>query len=524
MNSTTTQKNPVDSDSARAIRRIENRFTQPTPKDGVMLHPHCQENGKATVNLQLWSERHLPRGLTLEVYDDVGDLIETVELADQHWTNLGGKVLGKWARSVWIAHVDLLTLFEGRAFAVFAKRDDETVASAAYKPFPLIFPGKDEPPFVVFAGSCMDVERHGYKNGDRINTDIERFRAAIENAARSPEQMQPDLAVLLGDQVYLDQPVRYWRSRNSMQWLWNTFLRKYERSWTALDKVMANSLSVCLTDDHEYWNDYPNLPVRWGWPALRNRNYRRDVRRLTEQCAEAIQNTKHLRELVSYKGVNFVFLETRRWRETRSRRFCPDGVLDQAVHKLRYASKPTVLVLSQPIFSEPTSSHFWGTILGDRLLPSHRGQFERLSEAINESPHDVVVLAGDAHYSRVAQATLPTTDRSRSEHKVIEVISSPLLGLDAAPSRFDINEHGRGDVWPHESIAADHRTEITYLAASSPKRSDNSASLNNAVYLSFNRGAEPGTVSMNVRSVDLEKQARSSRSLAVDFSYDFLLR
>ena len=82
---------------------------------------------------------------------------------------------------------------------------------------------------------------------------------------------------------------------------------------------------------------------------------------------------------------------------------------------------PGVLVLGQPVFSEPTG-RLHGTF-GDWNLPDYEPVWPA-RPLLAQSPHSIVILTGDVHYGRIAWCTFI------SGRELIEVISSPMSLVD----------------------------------------------------------------------------------------------
>jgi hypothetical protein len=74
-----------------------------------------------------------------------------------------------------------------------------------------------------------------------------------------------------------------------------------------------------------------------------------------------------------------------------------------------------VLAMSQPLLAFPGVDADWH-------LPAYRQYRKRLLPAIDECRHDLVVLAGDSHFGRVAVTKSGEPHRRR----IVEIVSSPL--------------------------------------------------------------------------------------------------
>ncbi len=562
-------------DTSAASNRAARAFRGSRPRKGT-IQAHLTGEDRVLLRYQDWDARRKPEDVVIELHNELGKLVRSWRAEEIAWLELGNTgPRARSGRTTWIALVEVgvRELARGgpdrtQVYVGHALRDRGRtcvrLASCRFEAPRLWLPTSEVAPYVVFLGSCMDVETDG-DEVDEVYPVIRRIRRSLQNAANAPDGLRPSLSVFLGDQVYADQSHWEFKFRNSMLWLWNHWQRKYDRSWIALDAIMADSLNVCMSSDHEYWNDFPNLPVQLAWPALHDDSeYRRDVRSVAVACAESIQGVEPLRRHVVHRGPAFHFLETSRWRMPRSRQFCEDVHLDQLIDALngRYADRPNVIALGQPIFDHPLSSAFASLGVGDRHLPSHRRQYSKLARAIATAPHDVVVVAGDPHFSRVSMAEFPTPPHDRrAVHRVIEVVASPLEGLKSSPGYFELGYDDEDMVFPPRPVRFGARAKVQHLRASSGVPLDprirralvsqalrklssgrltgaqfrrtvtelasgrsRTRAVNNAVYLSFHRARRSPEIQLVVQSIDLERQAKSSRRLAVDFTWSSVLR
>ena len=101
---------------------------------------------------------------------------------------------------------------------------------------------------------------------------------------------------------------------------------------------------------------------------------------------------------------------------------------------------PGVLVIGQPLFVEPQTGH-WGWIrrrFVDRNLADYR-QYDRLANSLICAKHSILVLSGDVHFPRLAQAVRSAEGR-RSLYEVIASPSALVFGnhsqTKCAPARF----------------------------------------------------------------------------------------
>jgi len=309
-------------------------------------------------------------------------------------------------------------------------RRGKRLAEGALQTLPSQLPGGGSGttrPFTLWASSCFH-----WKSAD------ERLEALVEQVLADP-RYRPHLNVLLGDQVYLDYP--QWR--RFLAWgeadLKGNFNESYARTWTqpAFRRLLSSTASVFLSDDHEFWNNHPNPPLSaWSW--IRSGRFWEMWRRLALERFEAIQGRRHIEQITLVKRVagedrpalKLFFADTGIDRGVAGN-FMSDENMATLTRWLEQLECPGVLALGQPLHTDRGSR--WS-----RKLPGF-AQFEHaLVPALEKAPHDVVVIAGDAHFGRIA------TWRKPAGSRVIEVISSPLAlvsslaggAASAGPQRF----------------------------------------------------------------------------------------
>jgi hypothetical protein len=219
-----------------------------------------------------------------------------------------------------------------------------------------------------------------------------------------------------------------------------------------------------ITDDHEYWNDYPFEPVPLGWPALTDNSYRELVGDLTKRAADLIQLHNFggpgscVGELRLTETVSMFVADTRRTRSER--RFLDPTFFNRLLEWVDGLNGPGILILGQPIvhkargyfdtldtllggffhllphllppFITDIVSYFADllTFIGDRNLPEFAEQYITLLNALQNAAHDVLILTGDIHIGRVSRIWMLTPQGA--SRKVFEVISSPLRILPRA--------------------------------------------------------------------------------------------
>jgi len=328
-----------------------------------------------------------------------------------------------------------------------------TKASAYFETLPARLPptdasgGNGERPFTMLLGSCYWVARDDGSVADR-------YRRLYADPSE-----RPHLKMLVGDQVYVDQPpaitIIPWVDPSEKRWvMWPAIgsqaLRehitgRYRASWERLDGLLSLGANICLSDDHEFWNDFPNTPIYALWPILNSsETFRNSMERVCREFVEKVQRTRAVESFTigTPPQLSVFIADTRMHRERETERFMLDADLDRLVEWLAGLTCPGVLVLGQPIHAKPLS--IWKGLFGtdntitDRNLPAFT-QFARLAQALQLAPRDVCVLSGDVHFGRVASVEL-FREGEIEPMRLFEVIASPMGQLDGANSYFDPNE------------------------------------------------------------------------------------
>ncbi|MCK7597558.1 hypothetical protein M0G74_09795 [Microbulbifer sp. CAU 1566] len=324
--------------------------------------------------------------------------------------------------------------------------------------------------FNVWYGTCF------YRHGDH--------GAMAEALDALPQTHRPDVSFLGGDQVYLDTAfsntgftlvpgfstrnfsLMALRSRRRIRRTLNgIFSKEYRATWRGgLRRLLASGNHYFLAGDHEFWNDYPNppgfLPVLWS----------RKVRDIWKDTARSLFDAYQLpqgqpsSQFDIGSDLSFFVLDTRLQREPgRDGRFTDNKTFTRMQQWLEGLRTPGVLVLPAPIltrwqFQTPGRGKALKVALGfgDHSL-ADTGQYQDLVRALNACTQDVLVLAGDVHFSRLAQFEL-------NGKQVVEVVSSPLSCLPSAAAVPD-QEPGH---FPHRPTD-DIRAQVRYRHSGSTR-------------------------------------------------------
>ena len=291
--------------------------------------------------------------------------------------------------------------------------------------------------FTIGLGSCF----YEHRDGGRAAA---AYKALYERGAPAD---RPDVTVLAGDQVYLD--IGFDSLSPIPEEIRERIADDYALHWRALGSILTRGGTWMLPDDHEYWNDYPFvdslLPTLL---ALRLPAVRESWTRAARDGVANVQRSPLVESFSLGGDLTVCFADLRSSRSDAG--FLPEADLGRLLRWARRRACPGVLVVSQPLLVEPGAA--------ERNLRSFPGQYQRLIEALGASGHDVVVLAGDVHFGRIAAVPLGTRGA-----RLIEIVSSPLSNLtllngiatnvaSAAPAAFPPAEIAADLGWPSRPV------------------------------------------------------------------------
>lgn len=320
--------------------------------------------------------------------------------------------------------------------------DQRDAAVATATTLPLQLPGLSDPkPFTVMLGSCF------YRPADPDGLAGQTF-------FEMPRESRPDLKILCGDQVYLDNPW-FKTTLNVLSWLSpkenirQLFFKKYLQNWTQMalmkkgDKWAVGGFNVLLrhganyfaSDDHEFWNNAPN----WGVVGTALTLFGGQKRFWFREGSDLFKIFQSPSPWMTFdvSPISFCIADTRINRDVNSTRFMEDDDLDAIRRWIENLHGPGVLSLGQPILSEKGS--LFGRVF-DRGLADYDRRFNELKVMIQNSKYSIVLLTGDVHFGRYSECPLrKPTPGDTNVPKFVEVISSPLRIVDGFFGRGKIN-------------------------------------------------------------------------------------
>jgi hypothetical protein len=316
-------------------------------------------------------------------------------------------------------------------------------------------------PFTVALGSCYCLPR---------DTGLS---ACYPPELHAGESDPIRVRFLTGDQIYMDltptsgSPIIFsapdpWE-RYFQQWLKPRFR-----------DFLTRSPNVMMADDHEFWNDYPHKSAWLSWPSAEagrtlDRLFSLFQSPLNVDPASVPPGAAGLGDLLEDSARTFrmdldplsLFVLDTRTRRTRyddatpriAKPPMPGGSdwLQQALNWLGGLQGPGVLVLSQPLVEKPaTPFQRFSHTMGDVNLPDYASDYAALWDAVLAAPHDVLIAAGDIHWSRCYLLTA----QGESQPRAYEIISSALARIPGAPHKVASEPQSGTVQWRCESRSA----------------------------------------------------------------------
>lgn len=289
----------------------------------------------------------------------------------------------------------------------------------------------------IVVGSCL----FGYTAGPPA-----AYAASVRVVALAE---RPAFRLAIGDNVYVDiGPDQADRTD-----AYPETVERYEHALVTSAAADAwEALPTGTTwDDHEFWNDYPESQIHLS----RSRPPLRDAYEAAAREAIDLMQVPLNPPPVCPGGRSYTFdIDPLRFfvADIRSQRtlaaaatpgFMPPEEFTALCKWLRSASPgPRVLVMGQPLYTKDVV-RILGFYSTDHNLPAFRSQYAGLLTALRESPSDVLVVAGDVHFSRAMKLEFP------GGRAVYEFISSPIAHVPTTVSiigRFgDLGRYSQDD-------------------------------------------------------------------------------
>ncbi len=254
---------------------------------------------------------------------------------------------------------------------------------------------------------------------------------------------------LVGDNLYLDVAPDQRDITGGYRETVARYLRHFWHSGYA--DVLGRLPTFATWDDHEFWNNYPERQCHLSRTSGSDR---KDYIRAGTECLRFFQAILNADlspdDNLSYRidntpVVSFFAADVRSARtrfEDSPPRMMPDAALSTFEAWASSLPRPGVLVVGQPL---------WITDGGgtDYTPPNFADQYERVWRAIAAAPHDILIVSGDVHHSRILEIGLTDT------RVVYEFVTSPACHVPTVGSIIsgDYGSQDRGKVEAPKSVS-----------------------------------------------------------------------
>lgn len=260
-----------------------------------------------------------------------------------------------------------------------------------------------------------------------------------------------DLAVLAGDQVYLDLPVTENLPGDETA-LRRALGEKYRRNFVGvpgakpagLERLLAAAPVVCLADDHEFWNNYPYAQAQLPdtWTRSGRERWQRVARDLYEdyQCSDRQAATRAVR--LDVAPLKLLFLDLRSQRREADGKPCElidpqareafDAWAEALLDAHREGAAPTGLLSSGQILFQKRPGWFDRRFV-DAEMANYR-DFDWIHDTLHrlaQAGVPVLYISGDVHWGRIARAMHAERPGWTA---LTEVIASPSVQISGSRS------------------------------------------------------------------------------------------
>jgi len=383
--------------------------------------------------------------------------------------------------------------------------------SGTFTTLPNRIPLKGKKPFTVALGSCF----YNHRDGGRAAA---AYKALYQ---RGPENVQPDITFLTGDQVYLD--IGFDSLSLVPAEIRQRVADDYALHWQAMGSILSNGGTWMLPDDHEFWNDYPfyksNIPQL---QALRLRHVRKAWDAVASDGVRNIQRSAAFETFDIGRDLSVCVADFRSFRDDNG--FTTPANLRKITKWAGELRTPGVFVSSQPLIVEENKT--------EKNLLSYKQQYAALLQALSSSRHDIVLLSGDVHFGRISTAQLGNDAKGP---RLIEIIASPLSNLTYLNGIATDKPKSRPAKFPHPEVCKLNGwkpTKVTYnkLYQVSTKKGNifsaypRTRTREHFMTISFSRNTTSGTIDLSASAWRIRDTRGIKKIPARDFQRTFNIK
>lgn len=233
------------------------------------------------------------------------------------------------------------------------------------------------------------------------------------------------LKLLVGDQIYQDWPLAM-----PLTPALAMFTARYETYWgdDPMRAALALTPNLFVSDDHEYWNDYPERQFHLAhtWTAGLRERYGDMARATYDFYQKAANPAGATFSIIEVPPLSIFLADSRHDRDPVSSiepHFFGRAQWEAFTEWAAGRDGPAVLVIGQPLFQLPGD---WK----DHTLANFSADYARLWKTLGtilDRGHDVLVLTGDIHWGRYA------TTETATGARLHELVASPASNVAQGP-------------------------------------------------------------------------------------------
>jgi len=360
---------------------------------------------------------------------------------------------------IWYQRLLLTNLSPRKSYNLNFRVAGELKADGVVTTIPYRLPVAGERPFTVLIGSCY------FGREDKAG-------AVGQTYFQLPTDAKPDVKILCGDQVYLDNPPQdFLNPFNGHDWLQARSFKTYVDSWTqsfpagGFGRMLQHNANFFSSDDHEFWNNAPDIGLNVPF-FTSTQSGRNDWWQIGHQLYQVFQTTPGFPTRFKVEPLSFCIADTRFNRGPGGSFLMLQPAFEEIGKWSANLDGPGVLVFGQPLFEEAHGA--FGQIK-DRGLPDYAAQYEQLKQYLRNSRHTIVILTGDVHFARLSVATL----RPELGTKLYEIISSPLQLVPHGGGKYRPPPQVFGAVTaqPEFSLGRNHFLTLEFTSPSAQRAS-----------------------------------------------------
>jgi hypothetical protein len=279
-------------------------------------------------------------------------------------------------------------------------------------------------------------------------------RGVLDLVVREVVGEQPvHLALLLGDQVYLDQPTLKDFPENGV-WLAAKFEEDYRRNWftDGLGTVLRSFATISIPDDHEYWNNFP-YPFPFVATSLTShgRNlWQQAARSLFEAFQAAWPAPPGVPLRIDVPPVSLLIADTRTDRQpTQLMSAAALGAVGAWVDAVNINGWNGVFVSGQSLLDAPGGA--MAKWFDGRSLADH-SDYRALLGHLNRLSRSWMALTGDLHWGRVSTVRDAENLNRIAAYEIVSspsaLVTTPVVDTATRIGSWIKGVFGSADPWP----------------------------------------------------------------------------